>query len=31
MLNTLSVEVVGLECVKELYENDVSFVVSWKA
>ena len=31
LLNTLSIEVVGLECVKELYAKDSNFVAVWKA
>ena len=31
LLNTLSVEVVGLECVKELYVEDSYFAAAWKA
>ena len=31
LLNTLSVEVVSLESMKELYEEDVDFGEAWKA
>jgi hypothetical protein len=31
MLDTLSVEFVGLECMKELYVEDVDFAKAWKA
>jgi hypothetical protein len=31
LLNTLSVEVVSLECMKELYAEDTNFAEAWKA
>lgn len=31
LLNTLFVEVVGLECVRKLYAKDADFAAAWKA
>ena len=31
LLNTLSVEIVSLESMKELYEKDVDFKEAWRA
>ena len=30
LLNTMSIEVVSLNCIKTLYEEDVDFVEAWK-
>jgi regulator of sigma D len=31
LLNTFSIEVVGLKCVKEIYTEDSDFTAAWKA
>jgi hypothetical protein len=31
LLNTMSIEVVSMECMKELYEDDTYFVEAWRA